>query len=197
MSDNAAKALADQAATAVERARESGASLDLFGQPDPGAPVQDGSAKGKTGRPPGAKNKASTALRDLLAARGYADPASRLAHMAGLNTRDDPRLVAVGFAEAILEAAGATKEQRRKRMPDLVVQLLREMRQAQDALMPYVFGKITPDLRAEAQNMVVQIMATNAGAQAGAPGFGPPPMPEPETVENQQLSDPVPPGSDK
>ena len=36
---------------------------------------------------------------------GYRDPASALAHMAGLNSREDPRVLAIGLAEAILDAA--------------------------------------------------------------------------------------------
>lgn len=108
MADRETERLADAAAaqTAVARAKASGRQLGLFARPEPGGPVIDGAETGprKAGRPKGAKNKIQTALRDLLAAHGYRDPASALAHMAGLNSRQDPWLVALGLAEALLDA---------------------------------------------------------------------------------------------
>lgn len=108
MADRETQRLAEDAArsSAVARARRSGRQLALFERPEPGGPVQDGDGDGRRGpgRPKGARNKIQTALRDLLASHGYRDPASALAHMAGLNGREDPWLVALGLAEALLDA---------------------------------------------------------------------------------------------
>lgn len=112
MPDRETEKLAHEAATtAVDRARASGGQLALFDRPEPGAPVIDQpTGKRKPGRPAGARNKVKTALRELLAARGYRDPASQLAHMAGLNSTEDPRLIALGLAEAILDAVSPAGE---------------------------------------------------------------------------------------
>ena len=236
MGDSKAKDRAAAAAEAVDRARAMGAQLALFDPPKPPEgfdqdDAQDDAPRGP-GRPKGARNKASSALRDVLIARGYRDPASVLAQMAGLGSTEHPDLVAIarariitdaGDAEALAEEAkammeAAPTEKERKRawalwadavatqislahsLPGLVVQLLKEQRQAADSLMPYVFGKITPDAKVDVAQMVVQI--AQPGSAPPPPGsarqrIGPPPMPQAKTSENQQLSDDGPEGSDE
>lgn len=221
---NTATAMAARAAESVDRARASTGQMALFDRPEPEAERVE--RTGKPGRPRGSRNRVKTDLAKLLAAHGYRDPASQLAHMAGLNSVEDPRLQAIAFAEALLQLAedgdgddldraermveearskgerevalrnlvGALEAGRRRRaeLPGLVVAIQREMRQAADALMPYVFGKVTPDQVQQLAQMVVQI-----GGPGSAPGAaegadrraGPPPMPEGQSLQNQGLSE--------
>lgn len=222
--------LAADAARRVERMREVGDQLSLFGPPVPLPPAGEGEAgeQGKRiGRPPGARNKVKAALRDLMAAQGWRDPAQQLAYLAGLNSREDPFLVALGRAETLVAAsedggaesedalaraerllerargseerkiamrALAAAEERAASRADRVVSLagaiLREMRQAADSLMPYVFAKLTPDVTDARQQMFVQVLAGGAEGSARAIGarVGPPPMPSAIVEGNQGVA---------
>lgn len=225
-----ADTLASEAARSVERAREVGDQLSLFGPPVPVAEDdgdQGGAGGRRIGRPPGARNKVKAQLRDLMAAQGWRDPAQQLAYLAGLNSREDPFLVALGRAEALVEATeGGTAEDpleraerlldrasgseerkiamralaaaeeraasRAERVVGLAVGILREMRQAADSLMPYVFGKVTPDLVDNRAQMLVQVMAGTGGegaARAIGARLGPPPMPSANAEEYQGVAE--------
>lgn len=104
MADNAAQDLAAEAAASLDAAKRIGDQLALFDEP---SAVQDDDDAGDRGpgRPPGARNKLKTGLAQLMAAQGYRDPASQLARMAGLHSREDQNLVAIQTARAILEAS--------------------------------------------------------------------------------------------
>lgn len=183
--DPEASKIARRAADAVERAREVADAVqpDLFEAP---APVdQVDAAPRRPGRPKGARNKAKTGLADWLAAQGYRAPGEQLAALAGLATRSDPTLQAIQRTEAIAAALGVTGPKARLA---LFFQIIREMRQAADALLPYTAEKITPDVAAAS---VVQIgimgRPTQGAAGALAAGMGPPPMPQAKAVENQTV----------
>src|SRR5699024_10385584 len=95
---------------------------------------------------------------------------------------------------ALRNLVGALEAARRRRaeLPSLVVAIQREMRQAADALMPYVFGKVTPDQVQQLAQMGVQIGGPGSapGAEEGADRrAGPPPMPEGQSKQNQGLSE--------
>jgi hypothetical protein len=232
MADGQAVRMASVAAERVERAREVGVQLALFGPP--AAPAVEPEAAGRIGRPKGARSKVKTQLRELMAAQGWRDPASQLAYLAGLNSRDDPDLVAVGRAEALLVAAGdqaeceaaladakallaeaANRDERRiafraiadargalvaraERVVDLALAVRKEMRLAADALLPYVFAKVTPDVVDQRQQMFIQMAAPGAGAAPGAvtARLGPPPMPSGNVEQDQHVSDAPPEKSD-
>lgn len=222
-------AMAAEAARRVERAREVGDQLSLFGPPAPmPAPGEGEAGEGgkRIGRPPGARNKVKAQLRELMAAQGWRDPAQQLAYLAGLNSREDPYLVALGRAEALvassedgegegaleraerlLERAQGSEERkiamrvlasaeerlaaRAERVIALAGAILREMRQAADSLMPYVFAKLTPDVTDARQQMFVQVLAGGGAASSQAIGarLGPPPMPSDIPEGYQGLGD--------
>ena len=169
-----------------ERIATTGEQLGLFG-PE-GAPVPPAERRG-AGRPAGAGNKLKSKLRDLMAARGYRDPAEQLAMLAGLDRPDLHPL-----AHAALLAAETGED---------VAAVMREMRQAAGELMPYWHAKITPDVAVQGP---VQVFV--AGGQVVQPGpeqardvtpqarrVAPPPMPG-EMQRNQGLADGVVQGSD-
>ena len=97
---------AQSAVDAIKRARASAGDVNLFGEPV--APDADAPSSPRRGRPPGARNKTARGLREMLAAQGYRSPAEVLARVAGLHSREDVMLLAIGRARALLEASRAT-----------------------------------------------------------------------------------------
>ncbi|MEM1372054.1 MAG: hypothetical protein AAGG72_07490 [Pseudomonadota bacterium] len=190
MADNLAEEIAKQAMARSLAAEIVGEQLGLFGQPEvPSEPEPE--KPRKAGRPKGSRNKAQTGLRELMVAQGYRDPASQLARIACLHTTDDPLLVNIGRAQAILAAAGASPKQIMDDLPGLVIQLTKLTEQAGATLMPYTFAKVTPDVNDNRTQMVVQIAAPGsdqAGAQQVRTAIAPPPMPSKQTQQNQTLS---------
>jgi hypothetical protein len=173
------------AAAALDEAREVGRQLDLFASRP--APVEDaGEAPRGPGRPKGSRNRVKVGLAEMLAHQGYRAPAEVLAHLAGLHVREDPFLVAIGRAQALLTAAGGEAEG--PMLVDTALRILREQRQAADALAPYVHPKVSPD-GAPAAPMVVQI-AAGLGVQVGASArVGPPPLPVGESERDQGVGE--------
>ena len=160
------------------RIADEGEQLGLFGEE--GAPIPPERRAGP-GRPAGSGNKLKGKLRDLLAARGYRDPAEQLAMLAGL---DRPDLHPLAHAALLAEQTGED-----------VAAVMREMRQAAGELMPYWHAKMTPDV---AITQAVQIVMPGAAeAKSSGSNFArdvtpkpgritPPPMPH-EIEHNQDL----------
>lgn len=176
-----ARALA--AAAAMDEAREVASQMDLFASA-PVQPAEEPERRGP-GRPKGARNRVKVGLAEMMAHRGYRAPAEVLAHLAGLHVRADPLEVAIARAQTLLVAAGA--EPVGPALVETALRLLREQRQALDALAPYVHPKVSPD-GAPAAPMQVQILAAaGASVMAGA-RLGPPPLPGGEGVADQGVA---------
>lgn len=156
-----------------------GGQLDMFGD-RAGAAVPVETRRGP-GRPAGASNKLRAKIRELMAARGYRDPAEQLAMLAGL---DRPDLHPLGYAAQIAATLG-----------EPVMAVAREMRQAAAELMPYWHAKITPDFAVQAPAVNI-LMAGDAAAVAvtgahpadGGAGFAPLDVRMGQIVQNQQVS---------
>lgn len=105
--DNQYQELARDAADRLRRDRDLAEQLTLL--PDEAPAAEEETA---IGRPKGAKNKGSSQLRDWLAARGYRMPEDVIAEMAGLDARADAIELAMAKTERILAwaADGAAKE---------------------------------------------------------------------------------------
>jgi hypothetical protein len=142
--------------------REAGSQADLFGAEGQLIERGGGGDEGRgPGRPAGAQNKTKRKLAQLMAARGYRDPAEQLALLAGL---DRPDLHPLAHAALIAEALGED-----------VTRVASEMRQAAAAVMPYYHGKVTPDVAVTAAQMVVQLAPQ--GASSAERVAAPPPLP--------------------
>jgi len=164
-----------------------GEQMGLFGPEGEAIPPVE--RRAGPGRPAGSGNKLKAKLREMMALRGYRDPAEQLAMLAGL---DRPDLHPLAYAAQIAEQTGE----------DLAA-VLREMRQAAGELMPYWHAKITPDVAVQA---AVQVVMPGAVAPAAGPAtardvtpqpgrIAPPPMPH-QTQQNQTLSDAAPDAAD-
>lgn len=186
-------AIAEQQAVAaaarIEAARAAGEQLAL--------PLPDETAKGEVRKGRGA-GKATSQMRDWLAAKGFRQPEDVLAEMAGLTVGGDAFLVAMSRVEQVLawaQGAGgaATAAQRLDAFKFVFTAQLR----AGEALLPYGLAKITPDVLAAP---AVQVFVAGSGG-VRVPGHGPdqardvtpsedrsapPPMPW-EIEQNQQV----------
>jgi len=166
---NSFEAMALNAASRIDQARAAGEQL-TFLPDEAGAPPVD-TIERKAGRPVGARNKASSQMRDWLAANGYRFPEDQLAQMAGLASRDSAIVTAMQQAEHVLTWAFAgskdkdgkamlpTPQQRMVTFSQLYTQMLR----AADALLPYGAPKATPDVTVQ---QAIQINVPGAPAQA-------------------------------
>lgn len=178
--DQIEQARRDAKVRAAQDLRQGGAQLALFGQD--GAAVAPEARKGP-GRPAGAKNKLTQKLAQLMATRGYRDPAEQLAMLAGLDRPDLHPLALAGELAELVEADPLA--------------VLAQMRQAAADLMPYWHGKVTPD---QAQQPPTQIVAVPVPTWAadrpaelrditpGARRIAPPPLPH-EIQQNQGLAE--------
>jgi len=193
--NSSAEEVARDAAARIDRAREAGEQLTFL--PDEAQPGE--AAKAGRGR-----GKATSMLRDWLAARGMRLPEDQLAAMAGLASGDDVFTHAMVEAERLLIWAqeGATGYKGAPVAPSMAQRLdtfkfcYTAALRAAEALLPYGLAKVTPDA---GTTQVVQVVV--AGAQAAQPGpdqarditpksrrVGPPPMPW-EIQQNQGLAD--------
>lgn len=186
---------ASAAAERIQRAREAGEQLSLL----PAEPSVEGIVGG-AGR---GKGKATSQLREWLAAKGYRMPEDVLARIAGLTSADGPILEAMAEAEQVLAwvhgQGGGSAAQRL----GLFMQLYTAKLRALDALLPYGLAKVTPDVAVtQAVQVVVQggqapVQAADRARDVTPKGgdLAPPPMPW-EIVENQGLADAPLPHSD-
>ncbi|MFT6772322.1 MAG: hypothetical protein ACJA1L_000026 [Paracoccaceae bacterium] len=204
--DSAAARAAADAAERLDGAAETGRQLDLLAAPaspaDPAdlerAAAQGGTGAAGRGRPKGSPNKRGSKLRQMLAARGYRMPEDVLAELAGLNDRGGRTIVeqAMARAEQVLAwSHGPTVTAKAGERLALFMSILREMRQAGDALLPYGLGKMTPDQVTNIQATTINMPGSRPagdGARvingAAASGFAPPPLPQ-RSKQNQGLGD--------
>ncbi len=193
------EAQAQEAAERIEAARAAGQQLTFL--PDEAAPARQGS------RPPGGKGKATSQMREWLAARGFRMPEDALAEMAALASTEDAFLTAMARTEQVLAWAEAgavsvkgtpavqTMAQRLATFQFVYTAQLR----AAEALLPYGLAKVTPD---EAPQVPVQIVVQGGATVARGPEqardvtpqprrMAPPPMPG-EMQRFQGVADAVP-----
>lgn len=205
--------LARDAAERIEQARAQGEQLTFL----PDEPQPD-----KGGRTPRGKGKATSQMREWLAAKGFRMPEDVLAEMAGLNSREDIFLTAMTITERMLgwaESGGrdvvqvikdgvliekaldnrATTGQRLEAFKFAYTAALR----AAEGMLPYGLAKVTPD---EAPQVPVQIVVQGGAtvrqgpeqARDVTPGprrMAPPPMPS-EMQRFQGVADAVRPDAD-
>ena len=145
----------DLARRGGRRLDEDGAQLGFF--EEDGTPVASTAPVRGPGRPQGAGNRAKSRIRDYLAAKGYRDPAEQLALLAGLDQRE---VHPIYHAAKLAQAIG---------VPVDVV--LREMRQAADALLPYWHAKLTPDVLVNLPPVPI-LMQVNGAVQVDAGALG-------------------------
>lgn len=190
------------AAERLDRARAQGAQLSLLAAPatpaDPGELVPRG-----PGRPHGSRNKRTSKLRQMLAARGFRMPEDVLAEVAGLSSRETAIELAMARAEQVLLwAYGPLATPSGAQRMDVFRAVYRELGDAAAALLPYGLEKMTPDQAASAAPTF--IVMPGQAAQAAVPGdrakvidgtMAPPPMPH-EIERNQAVSDAEPAVSD-
>jgi len=148
---NSFEVMAIDAAKRIQQARDIGQQL-TFLPDEAGAPPVD-TIDRKAGRPVGAKNKASSQMRDWLVTHGYRMPEDQLAQMAGLASQDSAIITAMQQAEQVLTWAYQNSKDKdgqpmlpspQQRMAAFA-QLYTQMLRAADALLPYGAPKATPD----------------------------------------------------
>lgn len=172
--DRAAKAAVD----AVDAARQVGEQMGLF---DSLRPAEERKRSG---------NKASSALSAWLAAQGFGSPSEALARHAGLHL-DGPAEIKAMATVDMIEAWATRGEVSRGKNPQslrfspemragLFWVVMKEMRQANEALMPYVAKKLTPDV-AVTNNNQMMIRMPSSGTAAAA--YAPPPLPSEKPAE--------------
>lgn len=197
--------MARDAARSIDAARAAGEQLDLL----PDEPVVDEAvADAQGGRAPRGKGKATSMMRDYLAARGWRLPEQVLGEMAGLSSREDVFLYAMQRAEQVLAWAeegavgykGAPAAPSTAQRLDVFRTIYATAVRAAEALLPYGLAKVTPD---EAPPAAVQVMVMPGGSAQPVQGaavardvtprpgrLAPPPLPH-EIQQNQGLADGV------
>lgn len=196
------EAQAKDAAERIEAARAAGAQL-TFLPDEPGAAA--------AGRTPRGKGKATSMMREWLAARGFRMPEDALAEMAALASGEDAFLTAMARTEQVLAWAesGAVSvkgtpavQTMAQRLATFQFVFTAQLRAA-EALLPYGLAKVTPD---EAPQVPVQIVVQGGSVAAQGPDrardvtprparVAPPPMPG-EIQRFQGVADAVPTDAD-
>lgn len=210
--DNQYQTLALQAAQRIDEAKAAGQQLTFL----PDEPSPEDSARTKRG-----KGKATSQLRDWLAARGMRMPEDVIIEMAGMASSEDTMLTAMAKAEQMLTwaQAGAASEMvwvnsegERKTRPLRTEPTMAErieafkfmytiQLRAAEALVGYGLAKVTPE---DAPQAAVQVFVAPGGSaqvrQDGAdrardvtpqPGRLAPPPLPHEMQQNQQVAQPV------
>lgn len=160
--------LARDAAENVQAAREAGEQLMLL----PDEPATGESERAKRG-----KGKATSQLREFLAARGLRMPEDVLVEMAGMASGEDAFLTAMARAEQVLLWAqeGAVGSQGAPSAPSMAKRLetfqfiFTAQLRALDALLPYGLAKVTPDVQPTVVVPVVVPAAPSQGIEQGRP----------------------------
>ena len=185
---------ARQAAERIEAARATAEQLSLL----PAEPETDGVLPGTASGGRG-KGKATSQLREWLAAKGYRMPEDVLARIAGLTSTEGPMLQAMAEAEQVLAWAHGSGGGSAAQRLGVFMQLYSAKLRALDALLPYGLAKVTPDV---AVTQAVQVVMPGAVAPQAVPvgpdhardvtpqagRIAPPPMPW-EIEQNQGLGD--------
>lgn len=184
---NSFEALARDAVVRIEEAREAGAQLTFL--PDEAAP-------GDSERARRGKGKATSQLRDYLAAKGLRLPEDVLVEMAGMASTEDAFLTAMARTEQLLAwaQAGAEGYKGSPVAPSMVQRLaafqfvFTAQLRAAEALLPYGLGKVTPDVAVQQAVQVVVVGGSSPAQAAKGPDqardvtpqqrrIAPPPMP--------------------
>ena len=200
-------------------AQATGQQLGLFAAPASPADPADLPAPAGPGRPKGSRNRRTSKLRQMLAARGYRMPEDVVGEMAGLGAGVSLVELAMQRAEQVAAwlkgfplghdkagaAVGAGSTLSRSEVLGLFHTILREQGDAAAALLPYGLERLTPDSGPVVAPTVIMLPG---GAQPGdqarviegrasdrASEMAPPPMPG-EVQENQWLTDARPAQSD-
>lgn len=180
--DNQFEVDARKMAERIEKHRAVAEQLTLL--PDEVPEVVADQDGGQVGRPKGAKNKATSQLRDWLAAQGMRMPEDVLTEIAGLRTREDAITLAMARAERILAwsfdgahigkkaAPAATSHMRMTVFGQQYAIILRAL----EAIMPYTGAKATPDVNVTQNTTFIVPSAPQAAPDpaAGARDVTPP-----------------------
>jgi hypothetical protein len=202
------EALAREAVENVHAARDAGQQLTFL--PDEPAPAEGERAKR-------GKGKATSMLRDWLAARGMRLPEDVLVEMAGMASTEDAFLTAMARTEQVLAWAqagardvvqivkdGVLIEKELDTRPTLGARLqafqfvYTAQLRAAEALLPYGLAKVTPE---DAPQAAVQVFVAPGGSAQVRPAgpdhardvtpkpsrLAPPPLPH-EMQQNQQVA---------
>jgi hypothetical protein len=105
--------------------------------PSPFSGPSTDALRAKLGRPRGARNRKTEAFEKWFFAKGYVDPAQRLAELLS----EDPRVL----VEWLDEHAGFDAEGNRRRGPS-ILEVVRMQIAAAGELMPYLHGKKPTDI---------------------------------------------------
>ena len=193
-------------------AQATGQQLGLFAAPASPADPADLPAPAGPGRPKGSRNRRTSKLRQMLAARGYRMPEDVVGEMAGLGADVSQVELAMQRAEQVAAwlkgfplghdkagaAVGAGSTLSRSEVLGLFHTILREQGDAAAALLPYGLERLTPESGPVVAPTVIMLPG---GAQPGdqarviegrtadrASEIAPPPMPG-EVEGNQWLTD--------
>lgn len=186
---------AREAAERLDAAREVGAQLVLLPAEASPADPSEIAPRGP-GRPAGSRNKRTSKLRQMLAARGYRMPEDLVAETAGLTARGVTGVeLAMQRAEQVaawLEADTGIPLKRDQRL-GLFVAIFKEQNGAAASLLPYGLEKLTPDSAPMQSTVIMMPGASDPGARArtiegrAASDLAPPPLPS-EIQGNQRVT---------
>lgn len=193
-----------EAARRLDAAQEVGRQLSLL--PVEASPADPAELPAGPGRPKGSRNRRTSKLRQMLAAKGMRMPEDVVAETAGLNARVSGVELAMQRAEQVAawltrfpvgtdkngDTYGAGKTLSRSQMEGLFLAIYREQGDAAAALLPYGLERLTPESGPVIAPTVIML------PQGGQPGdqarviegrssdMAPPPRPH-EIERNQQL----------
>jgi hypothetical protein len=192
---------AREAAARLDGAASVGRQLSLL--PAEASPADPAELERRgPGRPPGARNKRTSKLRQMLAARGFRMPEDVLAEVAGLSSRETAVELAMQRAEQVLLWAFPDAEASGGQRLAVFLAVFKEQTSAAVAMLPYGLEKMTPDAGAQATATVLVMPGAGRpgdGARviegSAVPGYGPPPLPM-KVVQDQELADGAARGSD-
>lgn len=177
---NSYESMAAEAARRLEAAQEVGEQLTFLPDEAGAPPVDTLERKAGGGRPPGAKGKAASQLRKMLAERGWKLPEDVLGDLAGLTSRADAIEGAMVRAEQVLawafEGNSAGKLPSPEQRLATFAQVLSVQLRAAEALLPYGLAKASPDVNVTQQTTVIVPSAPAAPADPAAaarPAGGP------------------------
>jgi hypothetical protein len=165
--EEAARAAAER----LELARASGEQLGLFAAPaTPADPAEIPAAERRgPGRPAGSKNRRTSKLRQMLAARGMRMPEDVVAEVAGLGARASSVELAMARAEQVaawLEDRGGGVPLKRDQVLGIFLAIWKEQSGAAQALLPYGLEKLTPEAGGVAVTNIVLPGAGRPGDDA-------------------------------
>jgi hypothetical protein len=196
---------AREAAERLEAAQAVGRQLSLLAAE--ASPADPADLPAGPGRPKGSRNRRTSKLRQMLAARGLRMPEDVVAETAGLNARVSGVELAMQRAEQVAawltrfpvgtdkngDTYGAGKTLSRSQMEGLFLAIYREQGDAAAALLPYGLERLTPESGPVIAPTVIML------PQGGQPGdqarviegqssdMAPPPLPS-EVEGNQWLT---------